>query len=136
MHLKMKFLGAILVHPIRRQNFAGTGAPYILQHLRLCHICYKYISFDIRCAAPPPALKQQQQICRRPTSPSTSLSTASQSWFQIKKKKQLTNCPKGFLERQFPEEEAGIELGESIGPARVRLRWPLQVRCSICSTVH
>ena len=24
--LKMKFLGAILVHPVRRQNFAGTGA--------------------------------------------------------------------------------------------------------------
>ena len=37
LRLKMKFLGAILVHPVRRQNFAGTGAPYILQHLRLCH---------------------------------------------------------------------------------------------------
>ena len=40
MHLRvnLKFLGEILVHPVRRQNFAGTGAPYILQHLRLCHI--------------------------------------------------------------------------------------------------
>ena len=40
MHLrvKIKFLGAILVQPVRRQNFAGTGAPYILQHLRLCRI--------------------------------------------------------------------------------------------------
>ena len=39
MHLRvnLKFLGEILVHPVRRQNFAGTGAPYILQHLRLCH---------------------------------------------------------------------------------------------------
>ena len=27
LRLKMKFLGAILVHPVRRQNFAGTGAP-------------------------------------------------------------------------------------------------------------
>ena len=36
----MKFLGAILVHPVRRQNFAGTGAPYILQHRRLCHTKY------------------------------------------------------------------------------------------------
>ena len=28
MHLrvKLKFLGATLVHPVRRQNFAGTGA--------------------------------------------------------------------------------------------------------------
>ena len=40
MHLRvnLKFLGAILVHPVRRQNFAGTGAPQILQHLRLCRI--------------------------------------------------------------------------------------------------
>ena len=38
MHLRvnLKFFGEILVHPVRRQNFAGTGAPYILQHLRLC----------------------------------------------------------------------------------------------------
>ena len=41
----MKFLGAILVHPVRRQNFAGTGAPYILQHLRLCHILYYIINY-------------------------------------------------------------------------------------------
>ena len=42
MHLRvnLKFLGAILVHPVRRQNFAGTGAPQILQHLRLCHMQY------------------------------------------------------------------------------------------------
>ena len=40
MHLRvnLKIFGEILVHPVRRQNFAGTGAPYILQHLRLCHI--------------------------------------------------------------------------------------------------
>ena len=60
--------------PKRKHFFFQEGFPYIC-----------YISFDIRCAAPPPALKQQQQICRRPTSPSTSLSTASQSWFKIKK---------------------------------------------------
>ena len=38
MHLRvnLNFFGEILVHPVRRQNFAGTGAPYILQHLRLC----------------------------------------------------------------------------------------------------
>ena len=46
MHLRvnLKFLGAILVHPVRRQNFAGTGAPQILQHLRLCHTCTIAIS--------------------------------------------------------------------------------------------
>ena len=44
MHLrvKIKFLGAIFVHPVRRQNFAGTGAPYILQHLRLCRMRYVF----------------------------------------------------------------------------------------------
>ena len=53
MHLRvnLKFLGAILVHPVRRQNFAGTGAPQILQHLRLCRmeidimwVLYSYVS--------------------------------------------------------------------------------------------
>ena len=51
MHLRvnLKFLGAILVHPVRRQNFAGTGAPQILQHLRLCHII-KYSMENCKCS--------------------------------------------------------------------------------------
>jgi len=49
MHLrvKIKFLGAILVQPVRRQNFAGTGAPYILQHLRLCRKHVVHCTFHI-----------------------------------------------------------------------------------------
>ena len=49
MHLRinLKFLGEILVHPVRRQNFAGTGAPQILQHLRLCHICSDFNDIQI-----------------------------------------------------------------------------------------
>ena len=35
LRLKMKFLGAILVHPVRCQNFCWQIAPLILQHPRL-----------------------------------------------------------------------------------------------------
>ena len=59
MHLRvnLKFFGEILVHPVRRQNFAGTGAPYILQHLRLCRkqfwIHNKFLTDDNDHKSPP-----------------------------------------------------------------------------------
>ena len=71
MHLrvKLKFLGAILVHPVRRQNFAGTGAPYILQHLRLCHtlnilnVFFSEHSFDKIFGCPPECYEATVEGC-------------------------------------------------------------------------
>ena len=42
----MGYLEPILVHPVRRQNFAGKlpKAHLIQQHLKLCHIRYFKIS--------------------------------------------------------------------------------------------
>ena len=51
---------------------------------RICIKSFEYNSkvFFPRCAVRPPALKKQQQICRRLTSQSTSLSTVLPSWLK------------------------------------------------------
>ena len=65
MHLRvnLKFLGAILVHPVRRQNFAGTGAPQILQHLRLCRNKIYVLSFSCQqfCFNRSPHMSSERQ---------------------------------------------------------------------------